>query len=286
MKAFRFILGIFMLCIALVAQSQNFGAGIVLGACQYKGDLSDKTETLTQNLRFAKGITFTYDLHRTMDFSASFINTYMQAYDKDADSPDRQKRNLHFRSALNELSLCFHFYPVSLFTKKEHQLKPFIKTGIGVFSFNPKAEYQGEWVRLQPLHTEGQGMPLSGLNAYSLVDISYPFGLGLEYTPWPFLKIRAEISPRKTYTDYLDDVSGNYYDLNGIKKYSSDLAAQLAYREVEWNIDNPPAVAGIQRGNAENNDWYIIHQLSVYYMFGAKKTAIPEAGPPIPAGLW
>ena len=77
MKAFRFILGIFMLCIALVAQSQNFGAGIVLGACQYKGDLSDKTETLTQNLRFAKGITFTYDLHRTMDFSASFINTYM-----------------------------------------------------------------------------------------------------------------------------------------------------------------------------------------------------------------
>jgi MFS family permease len=105
-------------------------------------------------------------------------------------------------------------------------------------------------------------MPLSGLNSYSLIDISYPFGFGLEYTPWPFLKIRAEISPRKTYTDYLDDVSADYYDLNKIRIYSSDLAAKMAYRETDWNFDNIPDVDGIQRGNPNNNDWYIIHQVS------------------------
>ena len=260
-----------MLCTAAKIQSQNYGIGFVLGASQYKGDLSDKSEKYYQNLRFAKGISFTYDLHRTMDFSASFINTTMQAYDSKADSPDRQRRNLHFKSNLNELSLCFHFYPISLFTKKEHQLKPFIKTGIAVFGFNPMAELDGKWIKLQPLHTEGQGMPLSGLNSYSLIDISYPFGFGVEYTPWPFLKIRAEVSPRKTYTDYLDDVSADYYDLNKIRVYSSDLAAKLAYRETDWNFDNIPDVDGIQRGNPNNNDWYIIHQVSIYYMIGAPK---------------
>ena len=270
-----------MLWTAAKIQSQNYGIGFVLGASQYKGDLSDKTEKYYENLRFAKGVSFTYKLHRTMDFSASFINTYMEAKDSEADSPDRRRRNLSFKSRLNELSLCFHFYPVSLFTKKEHKIKPFIKTGIGVFGFNPMAELDGEWIKLQPLHTEGQGMPLSGVNSYSLIDISYPFGFGIDYNPLPYLKIRAEISPRKTYTDYLDDVSADYYDLNKIRIYSSDLAARMAYRETNWNFDNVPDVEGIQRGNPQNNDWYIIHQVSIYYMIGGKKNSedLPEPSP-------
>ena len=107
-----------MLCTAAKIQSQNYGIGFVLGASQYKGDLSDKSEKYYQNLRFAKGISFTYDLHRTMDFSASFINTTMQAYDSKADSPGPSAQKPAFQINLNELSLCFHFYPISLFTKR------------------------------------------------------------------------------------------------------------------------------------------------------------------------
>ena len=30
--------------------------------------------------------------------------------------------------------------------------------GVGGFYFNPKAKYEGKWVSLQPLGTEGQGL--------------------------------------------------------------------------------------------------------------------------------
>ena len=91
------------------------------------------------------------------------------------------------------------------------------------------------------------------------------------YTRGHSLKSGPKYLPRKTYTDYLDDVSADYYDLNKIRVYSSDIAAKLAYRETEWNFDNIPDVDGIQRGNPNNNDWYIIHQVSIYYMIGAQK---------------
>ncbi|MBK8700495.1 MAG: hypothetical protein IPN29_13575 [Saprospiraceae bacterium] len=267
-----------------LASGQQYGLGILLGASQYKGDMADYSEGLYENLRPVKGVQFNYEIHRRISFSASYIHTYMMGYDIDADALDRRMRNLHFKSSLDELSVTFNFYPISFITSKEYRLKPYIKTGIGVFLFNPKAEYESEWHSLQPLHTEGQGMPLSGLKPYNLVDISYPFGVGLEYNLCSFLKLRVEISPRKTFTDYLDDVSSDYYDLDNIRKFSSDIAAKMAYRAEDWSLENTaPEVDGIQRGNPENKDWYIIHQFSMLYVFG-KKTKPEEVTPP-PATL-
>ena len=41
----------------------------------------------------------------------------------------------------------------------KYRWTPYVTGGAAVFTFNPKAEYNGEWVALQPLGTEGQGLP-------------------------------------------------------------------------------------------------------------------------------
>lgn len=267
---------------------QSFGAGLVFGGSQYKGDLADDDEGLYQNLRPMKGVTLNYALSSKFTLTGTYISTYMMAYDADSKDPGRRARNLHFKSNLKELSFCFELYPAAFFTKKSLWIKPYLKAGFAFFHFNPKAELNGVWHQLQPLKTEGQGLPLSNKNPYSLYEIGHPFGLGMKIDIGK-VSLRYEIAPRNTDTDYLDDVSGEYYNLDELRKYSSDIAAKLAYRSVDWSLENTaPPVENLIRGNKKNDDWYVIHQISITYTFGKKALAadlvpteatIPETSP-------
>jgi hypothetical protein len=60
---------------------------------------------------------------------------------------------------------------------------------------------------------------------------------------------------RKTFTDYIDDVSGTYADYTLLNSYNP-ISAQLAFRggEVKDGISYP--AAGTQRGNSGNKDYY------------------------------
>jgi hypothetical protein len=72
---------------------------------------------------------------------------------------------------------------------------------------------------------------------------------------------------RKTSTDYIDDVSGTYYDVEATREERGDIAAQLSHR----NIDGP-AEANTQRGNPLNNDTYSFVQFTVAVGIGKKET--------------
>jgi hypothetical protein len=247
------------------------GVGLLYGSSQYKGDLADDDEGLYEHLRPMKGISFSYSQGKFFNFKTSYISTSLEAYDRNSNSTSRRLRNLHFRSSLQELSVTTEFYPIALLTKKNTWFKPYLKTGFAFFKFNPQGEYDGKWYDLQPMHTEGQGYPNSGIKPYSLYQASHPFGIGfkIDYKQFSF---NYEIMPRNTNSDYLDDVSQNYYDLDQIRKYGSDAAAKLAYQVTDWDIENKaPIVGGTQRGNATNDDWYIIHQVGIYYNFSIKK---------------
>jgi Domain of unknown function (DUF6089) len=253
---------------------QSLGAGLVFGGTQYKCDLADDQEGLYDNLRPMKGVTLHYSMSRKFTLTGTFISTYMMAYDNESSDPSRQARNLHFKSNLQELSICFEVYPASFFTKKSLWVKPYLKGGFAFFHFNPKAELNGVWHPLQPLNTEGQGLPLSNKNPYSLYEISHPFGIGMKVDIGQ-ISLRYEIAPRNTETDYLDDVSGEYYNLDELRKYSSDVAAKLSYRIVDWSLENTaPPIDNMIRGNKKNDDWYVIHQVSITYNFGKKNVPI------------
>ena len=103
----------------------------------------------------------------------------------------------------------------------------YFSVGVGVFWFNPKALYGGTWYELQKLGTEGQGLP-NGAKKYSRISISIPMVIGVRFIVGKKMTIGLEYNFRKTFTDYIDDVSTTYYDNNLLKQSNGVVAAALA----------------------------------------------------------
>jgi hypothetical protein len=70
----------------------------------------------------------------------------------------------------------------------------------------------------------------------------------------------AEVGFRWAFTDNLDDVSGNYPDLNG----KLPIAAHMSDRSVELN-DVPLSSPNKQRGDVNPFDWYMISAIHLAY---------------------
>tara|TARA_B100000123_G_C25352286_1_gene263346 strand:- start:74 stop:508 length:435 start_codon:yes stop_codon:yes gene_type:complete len=139
---------------------------------------------------------------------------------------------------------------------------------------NPKAKYDGEWIELQPLTTEGQGTSQNNKKPYSLSQISIPFGIGAKLNLSNRVAISLEYGMRKTFTDFLDDVSGLYPNQALlVQETGTDLSAELSDRSV-----NPDGINnsnyGLQRGNPNNNDWYAFSGFIVTFSL-VKKTSCP-----------
>lgn len=194
----------------------------------------------------------------------------------------RYNRNLSFRSPIGELSLLGEFYPIQFFKNFDPEspataFAPYLLGGIGVFHFNPQANLNGQWIDLQPLHTEGQGFveyPQS--KQYSLNKLNFSYGVGLAYELSPKFDLKIEYVSRILTTDYLDDVHGRYIDPRIFSKYFT--GTQLANALLLNNRGRPDAKPlqntnhpnGI-RGNPDNNDSYFTINIKVGYIIGRKK---------------
>lgn len=182
----------------------------------------------------------------------------------------RSGRNLSFRNDIVELAVLpeFYVYQVPDFVRlgrKRVDFRSYVFTGVAAFTNNPQAYYPyggttGNWYSLRKYRTEGQVKP------YPLLNIAIPVGVGMDYTFNRKQRIGLEISFRKTFTDYLDDVSGNYADSSAI---GSDLGIKLANRrpEVAGNRVNTVAAApqyypGEKRGNPKSKDYYMLAQVN------------------------
>lgn len=127
-----------------------------------------------------------------------------------SDADSRYQRNLHFRSKIAEVLLMIKFHPLSLLSNSYEfvpQISPYILAGAGWFSFNPEARFQGNWISLQPLRTEG--------SIYKTTQLNFPAGAGLKYELSALVNARLEAIYRFLQTDYLDDVSSHYFDPAG-----------------------------------------------------------------------
>ena len=147
----------------------------------------------------------------------------------------------------------------------------YLFAGIGGFYYNPKAEYQGDWIALQPLGTEGQYLS-DGPKPYRLFSASVPLGIGFKTTISPSWRIGFELAVHKTFTDYIDDVSGRYYGDMDALLAANPMAAALANRmDPSLNF----VVDGKKRGNPDDNDamvYFNIHLIyNLSYTKGAKR---------------
>lgn len=123
---------------------------------------------------------------------------------------------------------------------------------------NPTTNYNGNNLELQPLGTEGQGTALNRKNNYSLNQITVPLGVGVKINLKDRLAISLEYGIRKTFTDYIDDVSGNYVDPDQLRAQNGPLAAELSDRRIDSSEE-------YNRGNANNKDWYSFYGFMITF---------------------
>jgi hypothetical protein len=187
----------------------------------------------------------------------------------------RHLRNLHFRSGIQELVMMAEFHPLALFLYKRPFLSPYLLAGTGVFHFNPEAEYKGEWARLQPLRTEGQGFPeYPDRKIYSLTQINFPMGIGAKYEISAVLNARLELLYRVLTTDYLDDVSHSYVDPAAFYRNMNPATAARATRFGDRRAELDPLFLshpGDKRGNPGSNDSYFSLTLKLGVVLNRKR---------------
>lgn len=151
----------------------------------------------------------------------------------------RSERNLSFRSHFVELDLLGEFYFIQNARGNLYRLKGvrgrrglkmdlYVFGGIGYMYFNPTAELNGVRSKLQPLGTEGQGLP-GEEDKYRRTTFTIPYGIGIGKSIDRYWSVNVELTFRKTFTDYIDDVSGDYYGRTNL--YNAKLAQGLSESE-------------------------------------------------------
>lgn len=181
----------------------------------------------------------------------------------------RKDRNLQFKSSVLEFYGGVEIYPTVMIERYDGlqgKLRPYGFLGVGAFKFNPKGEYYNPangtttWVPLQPLHLEGQGMAeYPDRKEYALTSFEIPMGIGAKYYIKDNFYVGMEILHRKTFTDYVDDVSKTYINGTLFDRYLSaaqaEMARQLYYREnFRTNSPQQRPLLDEQRGDPSQND--------------------------------
>jgi hypothetical protein len=190
---------------------------------------------------------------------------------KGGEEVSRKNRNLNFRSNIQEAFIGGEIYPTVFLeedpTDIQGRLRPYGILGVGIFHFNPQGTYtdpntnQTMWVDLRPLHTEGEGFPeYPNRKEYSLTQLNIPMGIGVKYFFNENVNISFEILHRKTFTDYIDDVSTTFVDPSLFYKYlpasTAAMADQMSNKSPLRGVPNSSYNPGDKRGDPKQNDAY------------------------------
>lgn len=266
MKRKLFLLSIIS-CFAAQLFSQNIHLNVFGGIANYKGDLQYNAKGGKQisfkQPHLAAGIGFEYEVSAKL--YARFGLTLGKIGADDKRQPGQQQRNLNFKSSIFDVMLGAEYYIIDPY---EHLVIPYVFAGLGYFKFNPYTEITpGVKTFLQPLSTEGQGF-VAGRELYKLSGFSVPFGGGVKFSLSENVRVGIEISLRKSFTDYLDDVSTAYVDENILLANKGQQTVDLAYRGDEVGA-GPYPVAGTPRGTLAAKDWYYFTGVTLSFRLGA-----------------
>ncbi len=252
-------------CAALQAQELDKSTTLSLftGAINYQGDLNPNSFKFTHS-NFAGGIIIRKPLNRWFTLRAGVTMGKIKADDK-WNRDYLQIRNLNFTSDIKEAYLGLEVTVLDISSKR---FTPYLYGGIAVFHFNPWT-YDNSRTKtyLKPLSTEGQGLPqYPTQKSYNLTQLALPFGGGLKFAVTDGFSIGIEFSQRKTFTDYLDDVSSHYVDRDVLLQAKGAKTVELSFREDELPNGRPlfPAY-GEQRGTPSEMDWYYFFGLTMEF---------------------
>lgn len=236
--------------------------------------------------RPAVNLAYRYHVAQAMAFRVGLTYGIMAGNDNLTQEPFRQNRNLSFKSDLFEASILYEFHLYreevghvfdlrGVKGNKSSRVGLYVFAGIGGCYFDPKAQFNNTWVRLKPLSTEGQGLP-DGAEEYNNYSLCIPMGIGVRKALNKQWSMGLEVQYTKTFTDYIDDVSGVYYDKEVLLAERGEEAAFLSDPSLGLPELGDPTATGQQRGDPDDLDAYLFLKFQVHYkMFkyrsGSKK---------------
>jgi hypothetical protein len=234
----------------------------------YQGDLKPNSFTF-QHSNFMLSLIYRKPLSRWFAFRGGITIGKVEGADR-FNRDYLQIRNLSFATNLKEVFTLLEADVLDISTKK---FTPFAYGGVVLYHFNPYTfDANNKKVHLKPLTTEGQGLPgYADRKPYKLTQFAAAFGGGFKIAISSCTSLAVEFSQRKTFTDYLDDVSTAYVDENTLLAARGQQSVNLAYRgdEVNPSWEYPPD--GEQRGTPTEMDWYYFIGMSVDVKIGCLK---------------
>lgn len=281
-------------------RSQTIDMGLFAGGSYYLGDINPSLHFVGSQPGYGGFVRFNYkdrwgfrlggykgklkaDDNDFTDINAS------QAYlggDFDIDDPNLiyylvSNRDLNFETDITEISFLveLNFFPFFVGSRK-NTWTPYVFAGAAMYLYNPKPIGGGP--SLRTLGTEGQGLADKPA-PYGNTAFSVPFGIGLKFSLGKKVGLGFEWGMRKTFNDYIDDISSTYYmDLYG---YNAEEGIYYAP-----NVENPAEIIsypitdevyysdptfshkkGEKRGDQYNNDWYAFYGISVTFKINLVK---------------
>ena len=259
------------ICLSFVSIAQKSGQrdweiGAAAGIAWYNGDLNPNVFFGRNYISNAYRVHFRKNLNKRFSWKTQFNYATLQASDELSNSSFQLNRNLSFTTPIYELAstIEFNFFEFDPLINGQ-RISPYTFIGLGAFRFNPSTEVEGSVYELQPLQTEGK--------KYFKTGISIPFGMGFRWAITDRIIAEAEWGMRRTFTDYLDDVSDEYPRLGEISGLSENLSdrslAQNGPDGTNW---------GTQRGNAQTTDWYSFVTGGFSIRLGPKKGSCKHIG--------
>ncbi len=256
----------FILQFSLHSNAQYFEAGLTAGGTSYIGDLQpDKPDTRSFGKSGGAFIRWNYSPIFAVKGSALYAS--FTASDKYA-SGSRRSRNLEAITTIYEIAATGEVNLTKFDILDGHITSPYLFAGVAGLYFNPQAKTGNGIVDLQPLGTEGQF--LEGGKPYSRFALAIPAGIGFKLSATKRINLGFELGLRYAFTDYLDDVSGNYPNLEELAK-QSEVAAALSYRMPAYfnqKLENPQ---GQPRGNKNKHDLYYYGGVTISYNLASKE---------------
>ncbi len=221
---------------AMNKREVSFGAGIN----QFLGDLGGMRKTVYIHQFPSTGwnseLRYRYRFHPYYATSSTLHFGLLRGNDAHHSAVYQHSRNLNFRSVYLQFSQNFEI----ILLAKEKTSRPrfagverikfyqfYVFGGIGLMYYNPQTNYNNSWINLHSLRTEGQGLP-GGSKPYSQFTGSAPIGIGFRLKVIKMWKIGFEFAYIPTFSDYIDDAGGVYYDPDKLAAAYGEISAQLS----------------------------------------------------------
>lgn len=244
--------------------AQYYEVGMSVGAANYAGELTSDGFRPSE-YHPSLGVFGRYNHSPRLAAKGSVTVGQISGSDANSGNAGTLSRNLDFRSPLYEIAAMGEFNITPYAIRNNQGASLYLTAGVAGFYFNPQAQFNGEWYDLQPLGTEGQGSSFQpDTKRYSRVQASIPFGGGIKLNVTDRFNLGVEVIMRRTFTDYLDDVSGLYPDVDALYA-ENPLAATLSFRSPQYtqrDMENP---VGTARGNSRIKDYYMFAQFTMSF---------------------